>query len=59
MDSLDALYRKVSPGGFIIVDDYYALAPCKQAVDDFRGRLGIRDTIAEIDGSGVFWRKSA
>jgi O-methyltransferase len=57
-DVLNALYDKVSTGGFIIVDDYHALPPCKQAVHDFRVRVGIADPIKEIDGTGVFWRKS-
>jgi len=28
MDALVPLYDKVSPGGFVIVDDYYSCAPC-------------------------------
>jgi hypothetical protein len=58
MDILNALYHKVSPRGFVIVDDYHALAPCEQAVHDFRTRAGIADPIQEIDGTGVFWKKS-
>jgi hypothetical protein len=29
MGTLDALYHKVSPGGFVIIDDYL-LKPCSQ-----------------------------
>ncbi len=58
MDILNALYHKVSTGGYIIVDDYHLLPPCKQAVSDFRSRTGITDPIQEIDGTGVFWKKS-
>jgi len=58
MDILNALYQKVSPGGFVIVDDYHMLPPCKQAVHDFRSGAGIADPIQEIDGTGVFWKKS-
>ncbi|HWY53242.1 MAG TPA: TylF/MycF family methyltransferase [Terriglobales bacterium] len=58
MDILNALYHKVSPRGLVIVDDYHVLAPCKQAVRDFRERAGIADPIQEIDGTGVFWKKS-
>jgi hypothetical protein len=58
MDILSALYHKVSRGGFVIVDDYHVLTPCKQAVHDFRERIGIADPIQEIDGTGVFWKKS-
>jgi O-methyltransferase len=59
IDVLNALYHKVSTGGYIIVDDYHLLPPCKQAVSDFRNRAGIADPIQEIDGTGVFWRKSS
>lgn len=57
IQTLDALYRKVSPGGFIIVDDYI-LAGCRQAVDDYRQQHDIREPLQEVDGAAVFWRKS-
>lgn len=53
---LEALYDRVSPGGFIIVDDY-ALPPCKAAVGDFRAARNITTPIETIDWTGVFWRK--
>lgn len=46
---LDALYDKVSPGGFVIVDDYSALQSCKQAIHDFRERRGITAMVEPID----------
>lgn len=58
MDVLDALYDRLSPGGFIIIDDYN-LESCKQAVHDFRGRHAITETIHDIDGMGSFWRRKA
>lgn len=58
MDILNALYHKISAGGFVIVDDYHVLPPCEQAVREFRTSRGIHDPIEEIDGTGVFWRKS-
>jgi len=58
MDVLNSLYHKVSPGGFIIVDDYHVLPPCKLAIGEFRERVKITDPIHEIDGTGVFWQKS-
>lgn len=57
LDALNPLYDKVSPGGFIIIDDYYAFEPCKQAVDEFRASRNITDSITEIDWTGIFWRK--
>jgi len=58
MDALNALYQKVSNGGFVIVDDYHSWQTCKRAVDEFRAQKGIHDPIEEIDGMAIFWRKS-
>ena len=57
--ALDALYHKVSPGGFAIVDDYGDVEACRAAVTDFRSRENIDETIHDIDGTGVFWQKDA
>ena len=57
MDSLTALYDKVSPGGFVIVDDFL-LPKCRRAVEDFRAARGIGEPIQDIDGAGVFWEKA-
>jgi O-methyltransferase len=56
IQALDALYQKVSAGGFVIVDDY-ALAGCRKAVEDFRERNGIAKHLHEIDKTAVYWRK--
>ena len=58
MDSLKALYDKVSPGGFIIVDDFNDFEPCRRAVLEFRQLHGIKEPIEVVDWSGAFWRKS-
>jgi O-methyltransferase len=55
--ALDALYRKVSPGGFVIVDDYL-LPACAQAVEEFRTREGITAPLQPIDGAAVWWQVS-
>ncbi|MBS0192113.1 MAG: TylF/MycF/NovP-related O-methyltransferase [Phycisphaerales bacterium] len=57
MDVLRSLYDKVSPGGFVVIDDYGAWPPCRKAVDEFRAARGITDPIEIIDWSGVYWRK--
>lgn len=57
MDALDALYPKLSIGGYLIVDDYGIVPGCKAAVDDYRGRHNVNEKIEDIDGWGVFWRK--
>jgi len=55
---LESLYHKVSPGGFVIVDDYGCIEACRQAVTDFRSANGIDDAIVEVDWTGVYWRRS-
>lgn len=57
MDALSALYDRVSPGGFVIVDDYGVFENCRAAIADFRAARGIGDRIYDIDGSGVFWQR--
>jgi O-methyltransferase len=57
IQALDALYPRLSSGGFCIIDDYYALKACEQAVADYREKHGITAEIVEIDGTGVLWRK--
>jgi O-methyltransferase len=59
VDSLTNLYPGLSAGGFVIVDDYYALAPCRQAVDDYRTEHDIREPIQRIDWTGAYWRRTA
>jgi len=58
MDGLNALYDKVSPGGFIIVDDYGDFEPCHRAITEFRQARNINDPIEVIDWAGAYWRKS-
>lgn len=58
MDALNALYPKLEPGGFLVIDDYGALANCRQAVHDYRERHGIVEPIERIDWTGAFWRRS-
>ena len=55
--ALDSLYDRVSPGGFVIIDDYHAWPGCKRAVEEFRSKRGEAGVVCEIDGTAVFWRK--
>jgi O-methyltransferase len=55
--ALDHLYPQLSPGGYVIIDDYGAIAACRQAVTDFRSRYGIDTEINRVDWTGVWWRK--
>ena len=56
MDALKALYPKVSPGGFVIVDDYVMIHGCRKAVHDYLAERNEQPEIKQIDGAGVFWR---
>ena len=57
IDALTNLEPKVSPGGFVIIDDYGGIEACAEAVDDYRASAGIRALIHKVDWTGVWWRK--
>jgi hypothetical protein len=59
MDALTSLYSKLSPGGFVILDDYNSVAGCNDAADTFRRSMNIKEPLALIEGCGAFWRKKA
>ena len=56
IQSLDALYPKLSVGGYLIADDYN-LPGCRAAVDDYRASHGISEEILTIDHGAVYWRR--
>lgn len=58
IQALDALYDKLSIGGYVIVDDYNVVKGCKQAVQDFLEARQITPELVEIDGVGVYWQKT-
>jgi O-methyltransferase len=55
--ALNALYDKLSIGGYVIVDDYHVVPGCKNAIGDFFTSRNISPELSEIDGVGVFWQK--
>jgi O-methyltransferase len=57
-DALTHLYPKVSPGGFVIVDDYGDIAACRQAVTDYRSAHAIEEPIVPVDWTGAYWRRA-
>lgn len=57
IQALTSLYKKLSPGGYVIVDDYHVVKGCKEAVHDFFRTEEIEPELTEIDGVGVYWRK--
>jgi len=56
---LEALYDRVSPGGFVVIDDYGTIEACRRAVDEFREERGVNEPIRRIDWTGVYWRREA
>ncbi len=57
IDPLNHLYDRVSPGGWIIVDDYHVVPAAKKAVHDFLSARRLKPEIREIDGVGVYFQK--
>jgi len=57
MDALVNLYDRVSPGGFVIVDDYNDWMSAHRAVMDFRAMRAISEPVVNIDGGAVYWQK--
>jgi len=57
---LEALYDRLSPGGYLIVDDYGedAWTHCREAVDGFRQRRGIHEPLVHVDATCAGWRRS-
>lgn len=53
---LDNLYSHVSVGGYVIIDDYGVLEPCRRAVHDYLERERINPKLTDIDGTGIYWR---
>jgi O-methyltransferase len=60
MDALVSLYPKVSPGGYVIVDDYHDIQGCKLAINDYMTNHAAGETlnIQEIDGHGIYWQRN-
>jgi O-methyltransferase len=59
--ALDALYPRLAVGGYLIVDDFGAMEQdeCRRAVEEFRGRHGIREPIEKVDWTCVRWRRES
>ena len=54
-DSLENLYDGLTPGGWLIVDDFEITA-CRQAVTDFVRDRGLNPDIKNIDDNGAYWQ---
>jgi len=58
-DGLTALYDRLSPGGYVIVDDYGqdTWTYCRKAVDEFREERQIAASMVRVDSTCHYWRK--
>jgi hypothetical protein len=59
IDALTSLYPKLSPGGYLIVDDYGedTWTNCRRAVDEYRQASGILQPLIRVDAKCYFWQK--
>lgn len=55
--ALSALYGRLSPGGFCVVDDYGAIDVCRRAVDEFREGDQVDAELVWVDQECIYWRK--
>jgi O-methyltransferase len=61
--ALDCLYDLLSPGGFVIVDDFTDWVGCRRAVADFRALRAVAAPVRPVyhgpgeSVRGVWWRK--
>jgi hypothetical protein len=56
-DALDALYPRLSNGGYAIVDDYHTYEECRRAVHDYLDGVQVEADITSIDEGAAFWQK--
>lgn len=55
---LENLYDQISPGGFVIVDDYATCFGSRKAVDEFRSIQNISSPLYSDGRGGVWFQKS-
>jgi O-methyltransferase len=55
--TLEVMYPLVSPGGFVVIDDYGTFPGARRATDDYRLRVGEGAPLRRIDQSGRYWCK--
>jgi hypothetical protein len=56
-DALEALYPKVSPGGYVIVDDYDFTEECRTAVHDYLDSIDEDVDLVTRDVEATYWRR--
>lgn len=56
MDPLVHMYDRLSPGGFVIIDDYF-IPSCEAAVSDFLAQRSLSPELVKIDTFSCYFRK--
>jgi O-methyltransferase len=54
---LEHLYDRVSPGGFVVFDDYGYWQGCRAAWQEFRQARGLAVDVTDVDGIGAYFQK--
>ena len=59
-DALVNLYDRLSPGGYVIIDDYGedSWTYCRRAVDEFRSQRDIHDPLQKVDSRCYYWQRT-
>jgi O-methyltransferase len=55
--TLETFEPRVSPGGFVVIDDYGAWEGAREATHEYRTARGIDAALVEIDQTAAYWRK--
>jgi O-methyltransferase len=55
--TLRTFYPRLSPGGYVVIDDYGAWPGATRAVDEFRREVGETSPMIAADFTGRYWRK--
>jgi O-methyltransferase len=56
-DALENLYPRLSPGGFVIIDDYPGIGGCRRAVHDYLDAHSLKPDMKLVDAGCAWWRK--
>lgn len=59
MDGLTPLCPDLTLGGHLVIDDYWGVEACRQAVHDYRDEHAIHEPIRRIDWTGAYWQRLA
>jgi O-methyltransferase len=55
--TLEVMYPLVSPGGFVVIDDYGTFPGAQRATDEYRSTVGDAAPLRRIDHTGRYWRR--